>query len=175
MSDPLLVYGATGFTGRLVVDALLARGIRPILGGRNRERLEHAAGALNLEYRVASVSDANALAALLSDLDVLLLAAGPFSQTAVPIVQACLASGVHYLDVTGECAVFESIAQFGGAAATRHCMVMPGCGFDVVASDCLARHVSQRQASSSYRDSAISRWWIEFMKLPKCRWAVPTR
>lgn len=148
MPDPLLVYGATGFTGRLVVEALLASGVRPVLGGRNRERLQRLAADLGLEYRVASLDTPEALAAQLADIDVLVLTAGPFAHTALSAMLACLDARTHYLDLTGECAVFATLATFNAMAAARGCMVMPGCGFDVVASDCLARHVSQRQPAS---------------------------
>jgi short subunit dehydrogenase-like uncharacterized protein len=156
MSDPLLVYGATGFTGRLVVQALLARGLRPLLAGRNRMRLEKMAGPLALDYRVAEVTDASALAALLTDIRVVVLTAGPFSQTATPMLTACLAAGAHYLDLTGECMVFDALSQFSRQAHARGCMVMPGCGFDVVATDCLACHVSGRLGDASQLAIGIS-------------------
>lgn len=143
-SDPLLIYGATGYTGRLVVEAAVKRGLRPILGGRNAARLEAVAGPHGLECRAVLLTDAVALSRLLASVKVVLLTAGPFSETAVPMVDACLRTGVHYLDLTGECAVIEALSSRGDEARRRHCMVMPGCGFDVVASDCLVSHVSRR-------------------------------
>jgi short subunit dehydrogenase-like uncharacterized protein len=143
-SDPLVIYGATGYTGRLVVEAALARGLRPILGGRDAARLRELADACGLESRAAPLTDAAALARLLKNVQALLLVAGPFSQTSAPMLEACLFHGIHYLDLTGECAVIESLARRGPEAKRRHCMVMPGCGFDVVASDCLVSHVSRR-------------------------------
>jgi short subunit dehydrogenase-like uncharacterized protein len=139
-----MVYGATGFTGRLVVQAALERGLRPLLAGRNAERLEHMASAFDLEYRVASLDDADVMSRLLADIKVMLLTAGPFSETATSVATACIRGGVHYLDLTGECAVFETLRRLDRAARIEGCTVMPGCGFDVVASDCLARHVSGR-------------------------------
>jgi short subunit dehydrogenase-like uncharacterized protein len=142
-SDPLLIYGATGFTGRLAVESAIKRGLRPILGGRNAARLETVASRHGLEYRVASLTDPSAALRALDGVDVVLLAAGPFSDTSAPVVDACLNAGVHYLDLTGECAVIESLCSRSATARARKCMVMPGCGFDVVASDCLASHVSR--------------------------------
>jgi short subunit dehydrogenase-like uncharacterized protein len=143
-SDPLLIYGATGYTGRLVVDAALARGLRPILGGRNAARVEALAAEHGLEHRAAPLTDPAALERLLRNVSVVLLAAGPFSETAAPVVDACLGAGIHYLDLTGECAVIEALSCRGADARRRNCMVMPACGFEVVASDCLASHVSRR-------------------------------
>jgi short subunit dehydrogenase-like uncharacterized protein len=143
--DPLLVYGATGYTGRLVVEALRQRGLRPILGGRSAAKLEVLADEYGCEYRVAPLTDLPALRRMLRNVDALLLTAGPMSETAVPMVQACLDAGVHYVDVTGECAVINSLSGFSADAIRRGLMIMPGCGFDVVASDCLACHVARRQ------------------------------
>jgi len=148
-SDPLLIYGATGYTGSLVVKAALARGLRPILGGRNKARLEQLAHAHGLQYRAAPVTDAAALDRVLTDIDVLLVAAGPFSETALPLLSACLRSRAHYLDLSGECAVIETVSSRGDEGRRRACMVMPGCGFDVVVSDCLASHVSARLRGAS--------------------------
>jgi len=155
-SHPLLIYGATGYTGRLLVEALRRRGVKPLLGGRNAAALASLAETTGCEYRVAALSDESALTSALAGVRVLLLAAGPFSRTADPVVRACLALGIHYLDLTGECVVLESLALRSEAARRRGCMIMPGCGFDIVASDCLARHVANRLASASYLAIGIS-------------------
>ena len=153
---PLLVYGATGFTGRLIVDAAIRRGLRPILGGRDRARLEALASECECEYRVATLSEDASLSTALRDVDAVLLSAGPFSRTAVPMARACLRAGVHYLDVTGECGALESLVAYRDEARQRGCMVMPGCGFDVVASDCLARHVADRLPGAAFLALGLS-------------------
>jgi short subunit dehydrogenase-like uncharacterized protein len=155
-SDPLLIYGATGYTGRLVVEAALGRGLRPILAGRNAATLEELSRRHHLEYRVGPLTSPDAITRLLKDIKVVLLAAGPFSVTALPTVTACLRRGIHYLDLTGECAVIERLSRLGDEAKQRNCMVMPGCGFDVVASDCLASHVSQRLPRASHLAIGLS-------------------
>ena len=155
-SDPFLIYGATGYTGRLVVDAAMKRGLRPILAGRNSARLEALAAQLGLECRPARLTDAAELRRALSGITVALLTAGPFSETADPMLEACLASGVHYLDITGECLVIERLATRSSEARGRNCMVMPACGFDVVASDALALHVSRRLPGACYLALGIS-------------------
>jgi short subunit dehydrogenase-like uncharacterized protein len=144
MSDPLLIYGATGFTGRLLTEGALAAGFRPILGGRDAARLAALAGEFGLEYRVARLGDEAALDAALRDVGVVLHAAGPFSSTSRPMVDACLRTGAHYLDIAGEIPVIEALAARHAEARRRGIMVMPAVGFDVVPSDCLAAHVAAR-------------------------------
>lgn len=155
-SDPLLVYGATGYTGKLVIEAALQRGLRPIVAGRNAAALERLATEWGCEYRVASLSSAASLSTALTGVRVLLLAAGPFSQTADHAVDACLRAGVHYLDVTGECAVIEALIARSDDGRRSGCMIMPGCGFDVVASDCLARHVASRLPEATHLALGLS-------------------
>jgi short subunit dehydrogenase-like uncharacterized protein len=142
-SDPVLLYGATGYTGRLIVEAALGRGLRPILAGRDEARVETMAATYGLEHRTASLDDRAGLDRCVGNVAVVVLAAGPFSATAVPMARCCLRNGIHYLDVSGECAAIEALVSHGAEARRRSCMVMPGCGFDVVASDCLVSHVSR--------------------------------
>jgi len=156
MSHPLLVYCATGYSGRLIVDAAIAQGLRPILGGRDARKLAGMAERLGLEYRVARLEEPDQLDAALRDLRVVLHAAGPFSQTSRPMVDACLRSGTHYLDIAAEIAVIEALAQRDRAARERGVMLMPGVGFDVVPSDCLAAHVARRLPGARRLALAIS-------------------
>lgn len=149
MSDPLLIYGATGFSGRLITRAALELGLRPLLGGRNDAKLAALAAPLGLEVRRVGLGDTERLDAALRDVAVVLNAAGPFSQTAAPIAAACLHTRSHYLDITGEIAVIEALAQRDRDARDAGVMVMPGVGFDVVPSDCLAAHVAQRLPGAS--------------------------
>jgi short subunit dehydrogenase-like uncharacterized protein len=142
--DPLLVYGATGYSGGLVVRAAIALGLRPVLGGRDKGKLAAIGDSLRLEARTARLGDATALDDALRDVAVVVNAAGPFSQTAGPLLAACLRSGTHYLDITGEVGVIESLARRDVEARRRGIMVMPAVGFDVVPSDCLALHVVRR-------------------------------
>lgn len=144
MSDPLLIYGATGYTGRLIVAAARAAGLSPILAGRSAPAVAALAAEHGLAHRVAALDDPAALAAALRDVRVVLHCAGPFVHTSRPMVDACLAAGVHYLDITGEIAVFEGCAARDAAARAAQVMLLPGVGFDVVPSDCLAAHVAAR-------------------------------
>jgi len=144
MSDPLVIYGATGYSGRLVTTAAIELGLRPILCGRNEAKLAAMAQPLGLAYRVAGLEEARQLDAALRDVDVVLNAAGPFSHTSPPIVEACLRLGSHYLDLTGEIPVIEALVRHDAAARSARVMIMPAVGFDVVPSDCLAGHVAKR-------------------------------
>lgn len=139
-----MVYGASGFTGRLIVDTARARGLRPVLGGRRATRLEPAGAALDLEWRVAALDDPIALRAALTGIDVVVHAAGPFSATSRPMIDACLATGTHYLDVSGEIETIESAACRDSEARAAGVMIMPAVGFDVVPSDGLGAHVHRR-------------------------------
>lgn len=137
-----LLYGATGYTGRLLAHAAKERGLRPILGGRNASLLGGLAMDLGLEHRVASLG--TGLEEALHGVGAVLHAAGPFSSTYRPMVEACLRAGVHYLDISGEASTFEGILPYDVEARRRGVMLMPGVGFDVVASDSLAVHVARR-------------------------------
>jgi len=144
VSDPLMIYGATGYTGELVVHEALRLGLRPLLGGRNEAKLAPLAQQLGLDYRVASLGEASALEAALRDVKVVVHAAGPFSETAHPMVEACLRTSTHYLDISGEASVIEALAGRNMEARRQRIMLMPGVGFDVVPSDCLAAHMARR-------------------------------
>jgi short subunit dehydrogenase-like uncharacterized protein len=143
-SDPLLIYGATGYSGGLIAGAAVRRGLRPILAGRNRERLAALAQTLGLTYRAAALTDYPAFDRMLADIKVVLLAAGPFAVTARPVADLCVKRGIHYLDISGEWSAIDGLTACRDAARRQGSMVMPGCGFDIVASDCLARYVSDR-------------------------------
>ena len=144
MSDPLLIYGATGYSGTLLAHAVCDLGVRPVLCGRDGAKLAALADVLGLEYRCTPLADAARLRAALRDIRVVLHAAGPFSETVAPMVDACLHTGAHYLDLTAEIRVIEALAQRDAEARQRGIMLMPAVGFDVVPSDCLAAHVSRR-------------------------------
>ena len=140
----LLIYGANGYTGRLIVPVAVSRGLRPILAGRDAAAVNALAEEHALEARPVSLEDAGALDAALRGVTVVLHCAGPFSRTSRPMVDACLRAGAHYLDITGEVDVFEACAARDAEAKARGIMLLPGTGFDVVPSDCLAAHLARR-------------------------------
>lgn len=151
MENPAyLIYGANGYTGELIARAAGARGHRPILAGRNAAAVGALAQELGLQPRAFGLDDPRALDAGLAGAGLVLNCAGPFSRTAEPVASACLRLGAHYLDVTGEIPVFEMLARRHAAAQEAGVMLLPGVGFDVVPSDCLAAHLKRRLPSASH-------------------------
>ena len=143
-SPDLLIYGATGYTGRLIVQHALAGGLRPIIAGRDEHAVSSMAAEYGLDWRAARVDEPEPVRSMAASANVLLNAAAPFATTSGPLIDACLATGTHYLDITGEADAIEATARLDDAAVRRGVMLMPGVGFDVVASDCLAVHVARR-------------------------------
>jgi short subunit dehydrogenase-like uncharacterized protein len=139
-----LLYGANGYTGRLIAREAVVRGQRLILAGRNAAAVGDLASQLGLEHRVFALEDAAAARAGLEGVTAVLHCAGPFAHTAGPMVDACLEARVHYLDITGEISVFERLAARDTEAMAADIMLLPGAGFDVVPSDCLAAHLHRR-------------------------------
>lgn len=125
-------------------------GYHPVLAGRNAEAIRTLAAELGLEHRIFGLHEPDALDAAIRGMSVILHCAGPFSRTAKAMADGCLRSRVHYLDITGEIGVFESLAARDQEAKTAGVMLMPGVGFDVVPSDCLAAHLKRRLPSATH-------------------------
>lgn len=150
-----LVYGATGFTGRLIARAAMDLGLAPILAGRNDSKLKLLARSLGLESRVFPLDDHSALDKALADVTCVIHAAGPFDATSRPMVDGCLRTGTHYLDITGEIEVLEKCAKRDSEAKAQGIMLLPGAGFDVVPTDCLAKHVANHLPGAMHLILAI--------------------
>lgn len=151
-TDPVrwMVYGANGYTGRLVADVALAQGLRPILAGRSEAPVREMAENLGLEWRVFDLNDASATQAAINDCRAVLHCAGPFSVTSQPMIEACLQTGTHYLDITGEISVFANAHRQSDEASRRDVLLIPGVGFDVVPTDCLAARLVQALPSATH-------------------------
>jgi short subunit dehydrogenase-like uncharacterized protein len=143
MSD-WMIYGANGYTGRLIAAEAVTRGLSPVLAGRNRQAVEALARELGLAHRVFDLQDGQAVDEGLRDMKLVLHCAGPFSRTSAPMLDGCFRHGVHYLDITGEIAVFEAAWKRSREAQEADIVVCPGAGFDVVPTDCLAAMLVQR-------------------------------
>jgi saccharopine dehydrogenase (NAD+, L-lysine-forming) len=133
-----MVYGANGFTGRALAKLAEQTGQRPVLAGRSVARILPLAEELGLDHVIVDPVDTSGLHAALAGVTVVANCAGPFSQTAGPLVDACLATTTHYVDITGEVDVFESIYARAAEAERAGVVLLPGAGFDVVPTDCLA-------------------------------------
>jgi short subunit dehydrogenase-like uncharacterized protein len=137
-----MIYGAYGYTGELIARQAIARGHRPLLAGRRRDQLEKLARELDLPSVVVSLDEPARLREALGRVAVVCHAAGPFVHTSAPMVDACLDAQTSYIDITGEIVVFRSIFARHEEAERRGVALLPGAGFDVVPSDCLARFVA---------------------------------
>lgn len=133
-----MIYGANGYTGRMVVEEAVRRGLRPVLAGRNAAELEALGQQHGLPVRAFALDNPVALRTGLNGIGLVLHCAGPFSATAAPMLDACLDVGAHYLDITGEIDVFAHCHSRDADAKAKGIVVLPGAGFDVVPTDCLA-------------------------------------
>jgi len=137
-----MLYGATGYTGRLIATQAVARGHRPILAGRNGSEVAALADQLGPPYRVFALDDPTSLVSALRGVRLVLNAGGPFLHTAAPLAQACIAAGVHYLDISNELQVFSALYAMDERATQAGVSVVPGVGFGVIATNLIAAHVS---------------------------------
>jgi short subunit dehydrogenase-like uncharacterized protein len=129
--------------------------LRPILAGRDKDTIAELAATHGFEHRVFTLDDPEAIAAALREVSVVLHCAGPFSRTSRPMADACLKTKTHYLDITGEASVIETLAARDHEAQAAGVMLLPCVGFDVVPSDCLAAHLKRRLPSATHLALAI--------------------
>jgi len=144
MKHNWMIYGANGYTGRLIVKEAKSRGMNPILAGRNKSALEKICDETGFECRVFDLEDKKAVQTALDGIKIVLHCAGPFSATSQPMIDACLANGCHYLDITGEISVFANAHRQSDEARHADIVLMPGVGFDVVPTDCLAARLVEK-------------------------------
>jgi short subunit dehydrogenase-like uncharacterized protein len=144
MPSGFLIYGSYGYTGALIVRMAVERGLRPVLAGRDAEKLKRQAAPLGLDHLSFSLGNQADIDAALTGVSAVVHCAGPFSRTSKPMAEACLRTGTHYLDITGEIEVFEALARRDAEAKAAKVMLLPGAGFDVVPTDCLAAHLKRR-------------------------------
>ena len=124
--------------------------MRPILAGRNAEKVAALAAELGVEGKAFALEDTPALDAVLRSTPVVLHCAGPYIHTYRPMAEACLRTGTHYTDITGEMAVYEGLYALDAAARRAGVMLMPSVGYDVVPSDCLAAHLKRRLPTATH-------------------------
>ena len=142
-SNSFLLYGANGYSGELIARYAKQYDLQPILAGRRKEVIEPLAIKFGFTYRIFDVNDTPALLAALKEVKVVMNAAGPFQFTARQLIEACLVTGTHYLDINGDISIFEMIKSYDAAAKKAGIMLLPGAGFDVVPTDCLALHLKK--------------------------------
>jgi short subunit dehydrogenase-like uncharacterized protein len=145
-----LLYGATGYTAGLIIRFAATYHLTPILAGRNEDKIKVLAEKNQLSYRIFDIDDPNTIIEQIKDVEVVLHCAGPFMFTAKNMMAACIAAGVHYLDITGEIPVFELAASNDEAATNANMMLMSGVGFDVVPTDCMALYLKQKMPDATH-------------------------
>jgi short subunit dehydrogenase-like uncharacterized protein len=153
-SQSWMLYGASGYTGTLIAQHARERGHRPLLAGRSAAGITALAGQLDLPHRVLTLDDPAALSAALDGVDLVLNAAGPFLHTAAPLAEACLAAGAHYLDIGNELQVFLTLYDLDERAQRAGVAIIPGAGFGVVATNCLARYLSAAVGGAQHLEVA---------------------
>ena len=140
----VLLYGAYGYTGRLAARLAAEKKLDVVVAGRNGDALLALGKRVNLPTRVLGLSDPGRLAAALRDIACVVHMAGPFAITSAPMLNACLATTTNYIDITGEIEVFEALWSREEEIRRAGITVVPGAGFDVVPSDCLAGYVASK-------------------------------
>lgn len=145
-----IIYGATGYTGRLIATEAVRQGLRPIVAGRSRDSVESLGAQLGCPVRIFPLNDVAEITREIAGLKVMLNCAGPFSTTAVPCMEACVTAGCHYLDITGEIDVIEAAADRDARAKQAGVTLLPAVGFDVVPSDCLARMLADQLPTATH-------------------------
>ncbi|WP_019412863.1 trans-acting enoyl reductase family protein [Paenisporosarcina sp. TG20] len=164
MERTWMIYGANGYTGELIARTAVEQGLKPILAGRNLERIHSLANELGLESRVFSLKEQNQIELGLVGINLVLHCAGPFSITSAPMIEGCLAVGADYLDITGEIGVFEHTHAFEQAnrAIETGVVLCSGVGFDVIPTDCVALKLKELLPNATHlslgfdSDSGIS-------------------
>ncbi|MBB5209875.1 saccharopine dehydrogenase family protein [Microbulbifer hydrolyticus] len=146
----ILIYGAYGYTGELIARQAVAQGLKPILSGRSAAKLQPLANELGLPAIAVSLDDKETLVRTLQGVAAVIHCAGPFSATAEPMMHACIASGAHYQDITGEMAVYQQAHALDAEARAAGVVLCPGTGFDVIPTDCLAAALHKTMTSATH-------------------------
>ncbi|HMP98738.1 MAG TPA: saccharopine dehydrogenase NADP-binding domain-containing protein [Cyclobacteriaceae bacterium] len=151
----ILVYGSYGYTGQLIVHECKRKNLQVILAGRNAEALKKQSETSAYPYEVFSTDETEKLEQVLSKVSVVIHCGGPFRHTAKAMIQACIKTKTHYTDITGEYEVFEMARTYDAQAKAAGIQIMPGTGFDVVPSDCLALHLKKQLPDATHLQLAF--------------------
>lgn len=152
----IVLYGSYGYTGKLIAQECKSKNINILLAGRNAEALQLQSKETGFAFQVVDLNHGEALRKLLTDKKLVIHCGGPFQFTSKQMVEACLETKTHYTDISGEFTVFEMLAAYDAKAKAVGIMIMPGTGFDVVPSDCLALHLKNRLPSATHLQLAFT-------------------
>lgn len=148
--NKLLLYGANGYTGQIIAQNASSYGLSPVLAARRKEAVSSLAGMLGFEYLVVDLDNEASLVAALQNVALVIHAAGPYDFTAKQMVEACIKTGTHYIDLNGDAVVFEMLLNYDNAAKAAGIMLLPGAGFDVVPTDCLSMHLKNQMPDATH-------------------------
>jgi short subunit dehydrogenase-like uncharacterized protein len=154
--NTFLLYGANGYSGRLIARFAGQYGLRPVLAGRSQASISALAAELNFDYRIADINDPEALLKALQAMPLVVNAAGPFDFTAKQMIEACMITGTHYIDLNGDSGVFEMLQTYNQQAISKNIMILPGAGFDVVPTDCLALFLKNQLPDAHFLEIAFA-------------------
>lgn len=149
MQNQFLLYGANGYTGKLIAKLASTYNLQPLIAGRSVAYIKPLADELQLPYRIIDLDNAAQLQKALSEVKLVLHAAGPYVNTAKQMIEACLQTSVHYIDINGDISIFEMLKKYNAAAKEKNIMVMPGVGFDVVPTDCIALQLKNKMPDAA--------------------------
>ncbi len=150
-----LLYGANGYTGKLIAKEAVARGHKPTLAGRSKKKIAPLADELGLDYKIFDLANKN-IDEIVSDFELVFHSAGPYIHTSAPMVNACLKTGTNYLDITGEIPVLEQHFKLDTQARQKEIAIIPGAGFDVIPTDCVAKQLSELIPNPTQLEIAIA-------------------
>ncbi len=150
-----MIYGASGYTGKLTVEKAVTKGLKPILAGRNESNIKPLADQYGLSYKIFGLDNVEVIAGNLKGIPLVLNCAGPFSRTAKQMVEGCLISGTHYIDITGEIEVFELVKSYNKKAVEQNIILMSGVGFDVVPTDCMSKYLHTQMPDATHLELAF--------------------
>ncbi len=140
----VLIYGAYGFTGKGITRLASEYGIKPVLAGRNGEKLRAVAEESGFDYITLSLNSHEQLVRVLKHFELVMHIAGPYTYTAKPMLDAAIETGTHYVDLTGENHVIQAQLDRHDEFVAANIMVMPAVGYDVVPTDCINFYVAEQ-------------------------------
>ena len=150
-SSPIvLVYGANGYSAKLIIVELISKSIKPILSGRNEAALKELSHKYDCEYKAVDLNDNEKLDAALNGVHTVLNCAGPFKFTAKEIMEACLRCKCNYLDITGEIPAMYLAFFLNQKAKEKGIVFLPSVGFDIIPTDCLAKRLSEKMPDATH-------------------------
>lgn len=151
-----MIYGAYGFTGAWLAKTATDCGLQPIIAGRNALKTKRLALRLNLDFRVFDIDDDRSVENNLKDIDLLYNLAGPYCKSAPTLVEACLRTKTHYMDLTGDLEIYDFLYSLDDVARESNILIMPGVGFNIIATECVAAHTVKKLPSCDSLDIVMA-------------------